>query len=133
MALTPAVREFLLRLSELLGVKASAVLVDGDVAVTIANDIAFARLGDVELEVDDRRVVVRYSPEQIVFTSRDEALRFIEMIGDGRVELEVARGLLWATICSYRDGQSIPFRRTRMPWMTLHPRTERRTIRITAP
>jgi hypothetical protein len=27
---------------------------------------------------------------------------------------------------SYRDGLAVPFRRTRMPWPTLRPRTERR-------
>ena len=80
---------------------------------------------DIEVEVDDHRVVVRYPPEHVTFTSRDEALRFIEMLGDGRIELEIGRGL-WTTMRSYRDTQAVPFRRTRMPWPTLRPRTERR-------
>ena len=50
------------------------------------------------------------------------------MLCDGRVELEIAHGLLWTTMRSYRDGQTIPFRRTRMPWPTLRPRTERRAV-----
>ena len=50
------------------------------------------------------------------------------MLFDGRVELEIAHGLLWTTMRSYRDGQTIPFRRTRMPWPTLRPRTERRPV-----
>ena len=29
---------------------------------------------------------------------------------------------------SYRDGQTMPFRRTRMPWPSLRPRTERRPV-----
>ena len=37
----------------------------------------------------------------------------------GRVELEITHGLLWTTMRSYRDGQQIPFRRTRMPWPSL--------------
>ncbi|HET9729445.1 MAG TPA: hypothetical protein VFR41_08505 [Acidimicrobiia bacterium] len=119
--MTPAVREFLVRLSELLG---------REVPVTEARDTALARCGDLEIEVDDRAVIVRYSPEQIRFTSRDEALRFIEMVRDGRVELEVARGVLWTTIRSYRDGLALPFRRTRMPWITLRPRSERRRLSV---
>ena len=98
--------------------------------VTDVDTAAFVRLGDVELEIDDRIVLVRYRPEEIKFTSRDEALQFIEMIADGRVELEVQRSFLWTTMRSYRDGQPIPFRRTRMPWPTLHPRTERRRIAL---
>lgn len=126
MPLTPAVREFLLRLDELLEAKAVAV----QPVVTTADASSLVQLGGVELEVDDKRVVVRYAPEQVEFTSRDEALQFVEMIADGRVELEVARNGLWTTMRSYRDGQPIPFRRTRMPWPTLRPRTERFTVTL---
>ena len=80
---------------------------------------------DLELEVDDRTVVVRYAPDEISFTSRDEALRFVEMIGDGRVELVIKHNLAWTTMESYRDGLAQPFRRVRMPWPTLRPRIER--------
>lgn len=126
MALTPAIRDFLVRLDELL--EAHGVPLQPD--VTAIDTAAFVRLGEVELEVDDHVVLVRYRPEEIKFTSRDEALRFIQMIADDRVELEVQRSLLWTTMRSYRDGQTIPFRRTRMPWPTLHPRTERRRVSL---
>ena len=63
---------------------------------------------DVEIEIDDHRVIVGYPPERISFTSRDEALRFVEMLCAGRVELEIAHGLLWTTMRSYRDGQTHP-------------------------
>ena len=120
-------REFLVRLDALLETKGPGV----EPVVTTARAIALVKLGVVELEVDDRRVVVRYPPEHVEFTSRDEALQFLEMIADGRVELEVSHHLLWTTMRSYRDGQAIPFRRTRMPWPTLRPRTERQTVAFT--
>jgi hypothetical protein len=122
--MTPGIRAFLIQLDELLeraSVTAHPEVTDVDTAARVV-------LGAIELEVDDRRIVVRYSPEEISFTSRDEALQFIQMIADERVELEVRRGLLWTTMRSYRDGQAIPFRRTRMPWPSLHPRTERRVV-----
>jgi hypothetical protein len=125
-AVTPAVREFLVELEALLDRKGIA----GEPAVTTANGAALVQLGDVELEVDDRRVIVRYAPEQIPFTSREEALRFVEMIADGRVELEVSRNGFWTTMRSFRDGQTIPFRRTRMPWPTLRRRIERRVVEL---
>ena len=83
---------------------------------------------DVEIEIDDHRVKVAYLPERVSFTSPDEALRFVEMLCDGRVELEITRGLLWTTMRSYRDGLALPFRRTRMPWPSLRPHTERRAV-----
>ena len=126
MPLTPSVREFLVRLDALLAAKAAPV----EPVVTTAHGVALVRLGAVELEIDDRRVIVRYPPEHVEFTSRDEALQFLEMIADGRVDLEVARHLLWTTMRSYRDGQTIPFRRTRMPWPSLRPRTERTNVSL---
>src|SRR6185437_8384695 len=83
---------------------------------------------DIEIEIDDHRVVVAYQPERVVFTRPDEALRFVQMLCDGRVELEIAHSPLWTTMRSYRDGQTIPFRRTRMPWPTFRPRIERRRV-----
>ena len=126
MSITPAIRAFLVRLDELLERTGHA----GQPQVTDIDTAAFVQLGGVELEIDDKTVLVRYRPEEIRFTSRDEALQFIEMIAAGRVELEVQRGVLWTTMRSYRDGQNIPFRRTRMPWMTLRPRTERRRVTL---
>ena len=135
MPLTPAIREFLIRLEEQLDDAAPPGLDRARVSVTSADDVALVTLPhkadanlDVELEIDDRRVKIRYPPEEIPFTSRDEALQFIQMLCDGRVELEVSRGLLWMTIRSYRDGLALPFRRTRMPVPSLRPRTERRVV-----
>ena len=62
-------------------------------------------LSDIRVEVDDHLVKVAYLPERIPFTSREEALRFVEMLCDGRVELEIEHGLLWTTMRSYRDGR----------------------------
>jgi hypothetical protein len=125
-AITPAIREFLVELEALLDRKG----IVGEPPVTAAGSTALVGLGDTELEIDDRRVIVRYAPEQVTFTSREEALRFIEMIADRRVELEVSRNGFWTTMRSYRDGQTVPFRRTRMPWPTLRRRIERRVVEL---
>jgi hypothetical protein len=134
-SLTPAIREFVIRLEDLLDRLEPPGLRRDAVAITTADAQALVRLPhvsdpsrDVEIEIDDHKVIVGYPPERISFTSRDEALQFIEMLCEGRVELEIARGLLWTTMRSYRDGQTIPFRRTRMPWPSLRPRVERRAI-----
>ena len=126
MSITPAIRDFLISLEALLDAHNYA----GHLEVRDVDTAAFVKLGGIELEVDDKTVLVRYRPEEIRFTKRDEALQFIEMIADGRVELEVQRSILWTTMRSYRDGQTIPFRRTRMPWMTLRPRTERGRVTL---
>ena len=55
---------------------------------------------------------MRYSPEHIPFRRRDEALRFVEMLGDGRVVLHVRHGLVVTTLESFRDGLAQPFRRS---------------------
>ena len=135
MSLTPTIREFLVRLEDLLDRRAPAGLQRDAVTIGTAGNQALVRLPhvtdrqrDVELEIDDRRVAVGYSPERVTFTDFDEALRFVEMLCDGRVELEVTRNPLWTTMYSYRDGQTVPFRRTRMPWPTLRPRTDRRAV-----
>ena len=80
---------------------------------------------NVELEIDDRQVKISYGPERIPFSRRDEALRFLEMLGDGRVELVVARSPVWTSLRSYRDGLVLPFRKTSEPWPNLRFRTER--------
>src|SRR5204863_3943742 len=126
-----AVREFLVRLDELVDahewphLNREVVTVGaGDAEVLVRLPHASDATRDIELEVDDRLVTVIYKPERVQFTSRAEALHFIEMLGDGRVELKVRRGLLWTTMSSYRDGLKMPFRRTRMPWPNRRPRTE---------
>ncbi len=135
MALTPRIRDFLVQLDELVDARAPADLDRDAVTVTTGDAVALVRLPhtldpsrDLEIEVDDRRVRIAYTPERIMFTSRDEALRFVDMLLSGRVELEVSHGLLWTTMRSYRDGLARPFRQTRMPWPSLRPRTERRRV-----
>jgi hypothetical protein len=134
-SLTPTIRAFLIQLEDLLDRNPPPGLRRDAMTITTGDAAALVRLPhlndderDVGIEIDDRRVVVSYPPERVVFTSPDEALRFVEMLCDGRVELEIVRGPLWTTMRSYRDGQAIPFRRTRMPWPSLRPRTERRTV-----
>jgi hypothetical protein len=127
---TPLIREFLVGLED---------LVDGEdwpalerEVVTVGTQEVLVRLPhnrdhakDIELVVDDHKVKVAYGPEHVEFTSRNEALDFVEMLGRGRVTLDVHRGLFWTTMRSYRDGLDRPFRRTRIPWFNARPRTER--------
>jgi hypothetical protein len=134
-SITPKIRDFLVELEELLDRLEPAGLDRDAVTIASAETSALVRLPhrtnhdrDIEIEIDDRRVVVAYLPERIAFTSQAEALRFVEMLCEGRVELEISRGLLWTTMRSYRDGQPIPFRRTRMPWPSIRPRTVRRAV-----
>ena len=131
MGISPRIREFLVCLEEVLDAHSWPQLDREAMAATAGDDSALVVLRhrgggarDVEVEVDDHRVVVRFPPEQVTFTSREEALALIEMLGDGRVELRVRRGPLWTTMESYRDDLARPFRRTRMPWPALPPRTE---------
>jgi hypothetical protein len=134
-SITPTIRDFLVQLEDLLDRNPPAGLQRDSMTVTAGDGAALVVLPhltdhdrDVEIEIDDHRVKVAYLPERVTFTSPEEALRFVEMLCDGRVELEIARGPLWTTMRSYRDGQTIPFRRTRMPWPTLRPRVERRAV-----
>jgi hypothetical protein len=133
MSMTPATREFLVRLEELFDERGWPNLDRAAISVGSADGTTLVRLPhtnnrlrDVELQIDDRRVIVRYAPESVEFTSRDEAQQFIEMLGDGRVVLELQRGPLWTTMRSYRDDGALPFRRTRMPWPRIPPKTERK-------
>jgi hypothetical protein len=134
-SITPTIRDFLIQLEELLDRLEPAGLQRDAITIAPADTSALVRLPhhtnhdrDVEIEIDDRHVVVAYLPERIPFTSQAEALQFVQMLCEGRVELEISRGPLWTTMRSYRDGQHIPFRRTRMPWPSIKPRTERRAV-----
>jgi hypothetical protein len=134
-SLTPTIRAFLVALEDLLDRESPAGLDREAMTITTAGSAALVKMAhvadhdrDVEIEIDDRRVVVGYPPERVTFTDPDEALRFVEMLCAGRVELEIVRGPLWTTMRSYRDGQTLPFRRTRMPWPSLRPRTIRRVV-----
>jgi hypothetical protein len=134
-SLTPTIRSFLVRLDDLLH-RVPAPGLDRDaMSTTAAGTAALVRLPhrsdrrrDVELEIDDAKVIVVYKPERIAFTDQDEALRFVEMLCEGRVEIEVARNPLWTTMRSYRDGLALPFRRSRMPWPTLRFGVERYAV-----
>jgi hypothetical protein len=134
-SLTPTIRDFLVQLEDLLDRNPPAGLQRDAMTIATATGAALVRLPhvsdhsrDIEIEIDDHKVKVAYVPERVSFTNPDEALRFVEMLCDGRVELEIVHGPLWTTMRSYRDGQTIPFRRTRMPWPSLRPRTERRAV-----
>ncbi len=135
MSLTPTIRSFLVELEDLLDRTEPPGLNRAAMSVTTGTGAALVLLPhlndhdrDVEIEVDDHRVVVAYQPERVIFDNPGDALRFVEMLGAGRVELEITHGLLWTTMRSYRDGQTIPFRRTRMPWPSRRPRIERRVV-----
>ncbi len=136
MSLTPRIRDFLVQLDDLLdrlaptGLARDAMQVTtGDAAALVLLPHVAEKTRDVEIEIDDRRIVVGYPPERVIFADNPEdALRFVEMLCDGRVELEITHGLLWTTMRSYRDSQDIPFHRTRMPWPSVRPRTERRVV-----
>ncbi|MFM7224250.1 MAG: hypothetical protein ACKOBG_06285 [Actinomycetota bacterium] len=127
---TPGVRAVLVALDALIDDRVWPEL--GPITVGHGGGSALVRLPhrlepdlDLEVEIGDRRIRVRYPPEEISFTNPDEAVRFVAMLGDGRVELEIRRSA-WATMSSFRDGLPVPFRRSRMPWPTLRPRIERR-------
>jgi hypothetical protein len=129
--ITPAIRDFLMRLEDLVDAREWPALEREVVSVGAGEATALVRLPhahdhdrDVEVEIEDRAIVVILRPERITFTSTDEALQFVEMLGDGRVELHVHRGLLFTTMRCYRDGQQVPFWRTRTPVPSLRPRKE---------
>jgi hypothetical protein len=129
---TPAVRDFLAELEELVDREDWPALDRETLSVTPGSGEVLVRLPhahdhtkDIELVVDDKKVFVTYAPEHIEFWSRKEALQFVEMLGRGRVTLDVHRGFFWTTMRSYRDGLAQPFRRTRIPWFNARPRTER--------
>jgi hypothetical protein len=130
-AVTPRIRDFLVELDQLLDARAWPDLERDAADATTGDAVALVRLvhrrdhaRDIELEIDDHEVRVSYPPERIPFRRRDEALRFVEMLGDGRITLHVHHGLVVMTLESYRDGLAQPFRRSRVLLPTLKPRTE---------
>jgi hypothetical protein len=130
--LTPAMRDFVDSLEQLLDRAAWPGLDRDAVTVTEGHDrvrVVLPHRHDakltLELEVDDRAVEIHYAPERIGFTRRDEALRFLQMLGDGRVELVVQRNPVWTSMRSYRDGLALPFRRSGVPWLNVRFATER--------
>ena len=132
------IRDFLVQLEELLD-RTDAPGLDRDrVAITTADAVALVRLPhrtdpgrDVELQVDDRVVIVSYGGEPLHLRGdRAFALQFVEALLAGRVDIEVHRGPLWRTTRSYLDGSPRPFLVTRMPIPTSRPRRERRQRRL---
>jgi hypothetical protein len=128
---TPSIQEFLDSLDGLVAAKDWPVLERGNVTHTSGHDALRVVLPHGErpeatlaVEVHDREVIVTYFPEHLKFTLPSEALRFIEMLGDGRVTLVVKRRLLWNAIWSYRDDLALPFNKTLEPWLNFHPRVE---------
>jgi hypothetical protein len=121
MSVTPAMRAFLDALQALLDSKEwprldrdGVTIAHGRDAIRVELPHASDLASSVELEVDDRTVVVSYGVEHQHFTDTAEALRFVEMLGDGRIRLVVKRSLVWNSIRSYRDGtvaQSAPTNR----------------------
>jgi hypothetical protein len=136
MPVTPMIRDFLVQLEDLLD-RIPAPGLDRDrVEITTADTAALVRLPhvggadrDVELEVQDRLVVVSYGGEPLHLRGeRGFALQFIEALLAGRLEIEVHRGWLWRTTKSYIDERTRPFLVTRMPVPSLSPRTERTRV-----
>lgn len=136
MSVTPMIRDFLVQLEELLDRIAAPGLDRDRVEITTGDAIALVRLPhtsgpdrDVELQVQDRLVVVSYGGEPLHLRGeRGFALQFVEALLAGRLEIEVHRGWLWRTTKSYIDERPRPFLVTRMPVPSLSPRTERTRV-----
>jgi len=135
MSVTPMIRDFLVQLEDFVDRSEAPELDRERVAVTTADAIALVRLPhrtdpdrDVELQVDDHKVVVSYGGEPLHLRDRGFALQFIEALLNGRMDIEVHRGLLWRTTRSFLDGSPRPFSVTRMPIPSLSTRTERRSV-----
>jgi hypothetical protein len=137
MFVTPMIRDFLVQLEELLD-RVEAPGLDRDrTRITTAHAVALARLPhrsdparDVELEIDDRVVIVSYGGEPLHLRDRAFALKFMEALLGGRVDIDVYYGVLWRTTRSYLDGSPRPFLVTRMPYPALiAPRSGRRERR----
>jgi hypothetical protein len=135
MPVTPLIRDFLVELEELLDRTAAPGLDRDRAEITTADAIALVTLPhvggtdrDVELQVQDRVVVVSYGGEPLHLRDRAFALQFVEALLSGRVDVEVHRGWLWRTTRSYLDGSPRPFLVTRMPVPSLTPNTQRRRV-----
>ena len=136
MPVTPMIRDFLVQLEELLDRTPAPGLDRDRVDIRTGDAIALVRLPhisgadrDVELQVQDRLVVVSYGGEPLHLRGdRGFALQFVEALLAGRLEIEVHHGWLWRTTKSYIDGRVRPFLVTRMPVPSLSPRTERTRV-----
>ena len=135
MSVTPMIRAFLVQLEELLD-RTDAPGLDRDrLTISTADTAALVRLAhragsdrDVELQVEDRVVIVSYGGEPLHLRDRTFAMQFVEALLAGRVDIEVHRGFLWRTTRSFLDGSARPFLVTRMPVPCWSPRSERRRV-----
>ncbi|MDZ4826508.1 MAG: hypothetical protein SGJ13_08585 [Actinomycetota bacterium] len=127
----PAIREFLDRLHQMLD-GSERPLVDRDHIEVTTHDTE-ARVviphrepdqPGIEIEVGERYVFVTWTPERQRVTGYDDALRVIEALLDGRVELVVTEHFVYRKRCSSIDGRL--FLTTRMPALTFRSGTERR-------
>jgi hypothetical protein len=132
---TPRIREFLVQLEELLDRTPAPALDRDRMDISTADAIALVTLPhtagadrDVELQIDDRVVIVSYGGEPLHLRDRGFALQFVEALLAGRIDIEVHRGWLWRTTRSYLDGRPRPFLVTRMPVPSIAPRTEHRSV-----
>jgi len=132
MPLSPAARDVVDRIEELLDRSGWPDLDRDAITITEGRDTALVVLPhrreadmSIECEIEQRVVKVRYGPEHLSFTRTDDALRFLEMLGDGRVELLVQRNPVWTSLRSYRDGLALPFHRAGHPWPNFRFATER--------
>ncbi len=133
--ITPAIREFVEGIERLLDAKDLPSLDRDAVTMTTGDAVALVQLPhrsgagpDVEVEVQDRSVRVRYGGEWQLLRDHEYALRVLDALLDGRVEIEIRHGLMWRTTRSYLDGSPRPFVTTRMPVPSLRPRVERKRI-----
>jgi hypothetical protein len=135
MAVTPMIRDFLVQLEELLDETPAPGLDRERVKISTADAIALvvlphadASAPDIELQVQDRVVIVSYGGEPLHLRDRAFALQFVEALLAGRVDIEVHRGWLWRTTRSFLDESPRPFLVTRMPVPSLSPGSERRRV-----
>ncbi len=129
MSLTPAIREFLDRLEELLdAVERPAVdrgrveVVGHDTEARVVIPNRDPALPGIELEVGERFVFVSWPPERQRVAGHDDALKVIEALLDGRVELVVTEHFVYRKRVSSIDGR--PFLVTRMPALTFRSSTD---------
>jgi hypothetical protein len=128
---TPGIQEFLDELDGFVATKEWPALDREAVTQTSGHDavrVVLPHQNDphlsIAVEVHEHEVIVTYFPEHLTFTLRDEALKFVEMLGDGRVTLLVKRRIFWNAIWSYRDNLALPFNKTLEPWLNVRPRVE---------
>jgi hypothetical protein len=130
------IRDFLVELEQLLDRTDSPGLDRDRLEITTADTAALVRLPhrthpdrDVELQVEDRVVIVSYGGEPLHLRgTRGFALQFVEALLTGRVDIDVHRGYLWRTTRSFLDESPRPFLVTRMPVPSLSPGSERRRV-----